>query len=116
MYLLKNRVNPEKKYHNNKNKMGFGASIPMSEFFALTILDLSDTVEVTVWCSVSLFSISDEIFRVLTSLERKISKLQKAPIRFMPYNNVLFFIKNVFIFYFSHCVPEETESCSCVVS
>ena len=99
MYLLKNRVNPEKKYHNNKNKMGFGASIPMSEFFALTILDLSDTVEVTVWCSVSLFSISDEIFRVLTSLERKISKLQKASIRFMPYNTVLFLTYSYFTFH-----------------
>ena len=83
--------------------MGFGASIPMSEFFALTILDLSDTVEATVWCSVSLFSISDEIFRVLTSLERKISKLQKAPIRSMPYNNVLFYQERIHILLFTLC-------------
>ena len=89
MYLLKNRVNPEKKYHNDKNKMGFGASIPMSEFLAVAILDLSNTVEATARCSVSLFSFSDEIFRVLTSLERKISKYKKDTIRFMFHNTVL---------------------------
>ena len=48
MYLLKNRVNPEKKYHNNKNNMGFGASIPMSEFDTVAILDWSNTVEAPV--------------------------------------------------------------------
>ena len=32
IYLLKNRVRPEKKYHKTKNNMGLGASIPISEF------------------------------------------------------------------------------------
>ena len=31
IYLLKNNVSPEKKYHKTKNRIGLGASIPISE-------------------------------------------------------------------------------------
>ena len=40
IYLLKNKVRPEKKYHNNKNNIGFGANIPISEFLTTAILDV----------------------------------------------------------------------------
>ena len=38
--MLKNKVRPEKKYHNNKNNIGFGANIPISEFLTTAILDV----------------------------------------------------------------------------
>ena len=48
MYLLKNNVRPEKKYHNSRNKIGFGANMPISEFLTAPILDVS-TFEELIW-------------------------------------------------------------------
>ena len=44
IYLLKNKVSPEKKYHSSKNKIGFRASIPTSEFLTPIIFEVSNAV------------------------------------------------------------------------
>ena len=72
MYLLKNSVRPEKKYHNNRNKIGFGANMPISEFLTTPILDVS-TFEELIWEFLDVSIGPVEFLRTLALLPSKIA-------------------------------------------
>ena len=74
IYLLKNKVRPEKKYHNNKNNIGFGASIPISEFLTTAILDES-MFDVLIELLLEALNWSEELLRGLELLPSKILEI-----------------------------------------
>ena len=69
--MLKNNVRPEKKYHNNKNNIGLGANIPISEFLTTAIVDVC-MFDVLIELLLEALNWSEELLRGLELLLPKI--------------------------------------------